>query len=488
MLRCSRTFGYATPPERRSESDVRRVAKPARRIVAGSRDMNAREWLGLESTHNPNRWCLPVVPGISTGGGFLFGGCGLGASIAALEGTTGRPVIWATAQYLAYARPPSVLDIDVVVPAVGRHTSQARAVGHVVDTEILTVNAALGTRAFEASGQWAVRPDVPPPGECPPRELMHPGGDSFADTDRPAMGASAIPSSGHCAVWTHLPDLLEMSAPTLAVLGDYVPLGLGQTLDVPITSNSLDNTIRVAKLVPTEWVLVDVHIDVVNNGFGHGFVYLWAEDGTLMATASQSAIIRRRSGRLGPEEGDHAALRDDHSLRPRALARPTGLDRRARRPRLHGCVVGRGGRRRRLHSVDAGVGVGAVAPARHGDRPGVHSWPGVHGPIGRLARAGRAGSIRVRYRHLVGRDRRTLERDRLRRALQASARHGAVPSHRAHRREGESRLRHLLGEGLPSGRGARAAGADPDRGLARGNAQTRRPRRRWCDHQLVVCR
>ena len=41
--------------------------------------MNAREWLGLQPTHNPTRWYLPVVPGISTGGGFLFGGCGLGA-------------------------------------------------------------------------------------------------------------------------------------------------------------------------------------------------------------------------------------------------------------------------------------------------------------------------------------------------------------------------------------------------------------------------
>ena len=52
--------------------------------------MDARTWLGLEPTHNPNRWVLPVVDGLSTGGGFLFGGCGLGAAIEALEGTT-RP-------------------------------------------------------------------------------------------------------------------------------------------------------------------------------------------------------------------------------------------------------------------------------------------------------------------------------------------------------------------------------------------------------------
>jgi acyl-CoA thioesterase II len=92
--------------------------------------MDPRSWLGLEPTHNPTRWILPVTPGISTGGGFLFGGCGLGAAIAALEGTTARPVIWATAQYLSYARPPSIVDIDVRVAVSGKQVSQARAGGH----------------------------------------------------------------------------------------------------------------------------------------------------------------------------------------------------------------------------------------------------------------------------------------------------------------------------------------------------------------------
>ena len=39
--------------------------------------MDAPAWLGLEPTHNPMRWVLPVTPGISTGHQFLFGGCGL---------------------------------------------------------------------------------------------------------------------------------------------------------------------------------------------------------------------------------------------------------------------------------------------------------------------------------------------------------------------------------------------------------------------------
>jgi acyl-CoA thioesterase len=53
----------------------------------------------------------------------------------------------------------------------------------------------------------------------------------------------------------------------------------------------LDNTIRVQRLKPTNWVLCDIRVDGVNNGFGHGSVFLWAQDGTLLATASQSAVL-----------------------------------------------------------------------------------------------------------------------------------------------------------------------------------------------------
>jgi acyl-CoA thioesterase len=250
------------------------------------------------------RWYLPVVPGISTGGGFLFGGCGLGAAISALGGTTSRPIVWATAQYLSFARPGSILDIDVTVAVEGKQTTQARAVGHVGGTEILTVNAALGERDFPESGQWTRFPDVPAPDSCPVRERRwNTDNESILDrldqrwalTPTPVDGA-ATGGPGHCAVWTRMPQLLRVSAPALAVLGDYVPLGLGVTLDGQITSNSLDNTLRVVHVVETEWVLVDIFVESVRRGFGHGHVYLWSEDGTLMATASQSALVRRWKG------------------------------------------------------------------------------------------------------------------------------------------------------------------------------------------------
>jgi acyl-CoA thioesterase len=98
--------------------------------------------------------------------------------------------------------------------------------------------------------------------------------------------------TGRSALWARLPEVLEMSAATLAVLGDYVPFGVGQALGQMAGGTSLDNTLRVARLVPTEWVLLDIQVHTVQQGFGHGLVHLWAEDGTLLAIASQSCIVK----------------------------------------------------------------------------------------------------------------------------------------------------------------------------------------------------
>ena len=75
--------------------------------------MDAVAFFGMEPTDDPRHWRLPVVPTLCSGLGALFGGCGLGACVEALEQATGRPLVWATGQYLSYARPPSVLDIRV---------------------------------------------------------------------------------------------------------------------------------------------------------------------------------------------------------------------------------------------------------------------------------------------------------------------------------------------------------------------------------------
>jgi acyl-CoA thioesterase len=247
------------------------------------------------------RWVLPVTPGISTGKGFLFGGSALGAAIAAMEESTGRPVIWATAQYLSYAHVPAILDIDVTVAAAGHTITQARAVGHVADTEIVTVNAALGTRHLDEQGIWVQPPDVPRPEDCPARGFPDEATESIMQRLdvrlANARGWEEVEGDpmpdGRSTLWARTRDGVDLaSGAGLAILGDYVPFGIRQALGRAGGGNSLDNTLRVYRLVPTEWVMLDIRIHGIANGVGHGVVHLWSDDGTLLATASQSAIVR----------------------------------------------------------------------------------------------------------------------------------------------------------------------------------------------------
>ena len=262
--------------------------------------IDARSWLALEETDDPLRWRLPVTGGVSTPGNFLFGGCGLAAGVEIMEEVTGRACVWATAQYLSYAPTGSVVDWEVVPAVTGHQVSQARAVGRVDGKEILTVNAALGRRPLEITGQWAECPDVPPPNQCPDRVVPAMLSGTIFDRleSRLASGRQfeeldGTPSSdGRSAVWARLLDVVEPSSAALSVFGDMVPSGIAQALGRAGGGSSLDNTIRIARLVPTEWVLVDVRIHAIHAGFGHGLAHLWAEDGTLLGTASQSSIVR----------------------------------------------------------------------------------------------------------------------------------------------------------------------------------------------------
>lgn len=266
---------------------------------------NDAPFFDLKATHNPHRWYLPVEPSLCVGlpgRQFLYGGAGLAAAIRALEGTTQRPTIWATAQYLDYARPGSIVDLDVLVPVSGHYTTQARVVGHVRDKEIFTVNAALGSRPSPMSHQWANAPKVPAPEDSQPLDVnweRH-SEDLLSHLDiRVVKGRYGIAhptgemsEDGNVVLWVRPVKGQPIDSALLAVIADFVPSALSNAIGANVMANSLDNTIRFRCVTPTEWVLCDIRIHGVSDGFAHGRMHQFAQDGTLMATASQSMILR----------------------------------------------------------------------------------------------------------------------------------------------------------------------------------------------------
>lgn len=273
-------------------------------------------WIDLKPA-SPTSFTLDIAPRIAVGPPdnlFMFGGVGLGASLRALEQVTGRPVVWATAQYESYARPGETVTFAVDERVRGHQVSQARVSATVGSREVLSVAAALGRRDVDAGGQWTLAPQVPPPAECRPRELWqgrHPDDIHSRIEFRVAKGfmhgprrgnaphGQGVPGDGHVVMWARPnPELLgsdyAIDAGFVAVVADYVPSGVGVALGREAGGNSLDNSIRFHRMVKTGWLLCDVQIHGIANGFAHGRMHIFAESGELIATASQSLILRLR--------------------------------------------------------------------------------------------------------------------------------------------------------------------------------------------------
>ena len=271
--------------------------------------MDALTFFGLERV-SERQWRMPVVRSLISGTGALFGGAGLGAAIETAEFESGRPVIWATAQYLNFAPEGEELTFDVNEVVRGNQVSQIRVIARSGEREILTVIGAYGLRPMDANGQWATMPDVPAPDDCSPRQMMdHHQGTISSRMDMRLAEARLITEfpgpqgTGNSALWARFPGRPSLQASGLAIIGDFVPFGISQALGLRAGGNSIDNTLRVANLVDTDWILADIRIHAVQNGFGHGLVHLWAQDGTLLATASQSTMVRH--WKESPPVADH---------------------------------------------------------------------------------------------------------------------------------------------------------------------------------------
>ena len=272
--------------------------------------MDARTFLGMEPVGDDLHWAMPVEPGLDHAGKFPLRrlrprrrtGCPRGGVRA--DPRSGRP-----AQYLSYAPTHSLVDWEVTLAVVGGRVTQGRAVGRVGDREILTVNAALGSDQGALNGIWVEPPVVPPPEECPNRFLPSMFRNTIFDKVdvRVAKGLpfdkmSGEPGDPDSALWARVPGHLTPSAATLAIFGDYVTGSASQALGRRSMGRSLDNTLRVAQLKPTEWVLCDIRIHAVINGYAQGVAFLWTQEGEFLGTASQSFVVRLWPGDDVPTE------------------------------------------------------------------------------------------------------------------------------------------------------------------------------------------
>ncbi len=261
-----------------------------------------RLFFDLQPTEDRLRWRLNATQDVCVGDphSFMFGGVGLGGAVAALEAACQRQLLWATAQFLDSAKPGEVVDLDLRLPIEGRYNTQAQVTGRVGEREIMTVLAALGTRPNPISEQWPQMPEVARPTDC---EIVPPVSTSSIRQRlelRLARGQYGLdrvvprdPEARLC-LWVRSVDGLAMTPSLLAVIGDQTPAAAGGALGRQIGGYSLDNSLRIRQVRATEWALCEIRMQWMQDGFGHGVMNIFSEDGWLMATASQTFILRMK--------------------------------------------------------------------------------------------------------------------------------------------------------------------------------------------------
>ena len=180
-------------------------------------------------------------------------------------------------------------------PVVGNTVTQARVVSHVGEREILTVNGAMGAKAEQPAAQF-VSPDLsalPKPEGC---ELIDPhdnwpGGLNERFERRRVPDESGL-AQGRTRMWVRNREGDRVSAGYLAIVADYLLGSVGMLMGRETNTSSIDNTLRLHAIEQAEWLFCQTEVTAVANGLCYGQMHIFSEGGLLLATGSQSGIVR----------------------------------------------------------------------------------------------------------------------------------------------------------------------------------------------------
>lgn len=246
-------------------------------------------WLGLEQ-RDESTWHLELTSRLGRGDGKLYGGTGLAVAVALMETATARDALWTTVQFSGTANVGDALECRVDELAHGRRSSQLQVTVRTADRLVFT---ALGATGRHNDGppevQVPVMPAVPGPGEADNwMGRRHQPGQARVGWGEIADMRRVELDDGHFAMWGRLRDHRQTRA-SVGFLADFVPVSVVRAAGVEGAGFSLDNSMRFGYFVDTEWVLLDFDPWFAAGGYLHGAVRMWAQDGTLLGVASQTA-------------------------------------------------------------------------------------------------------------------------------------------------------------------------------------------------------
>lgn len=235
---------------------------------------------------------------------FIFGGMAMALGIRLFEAGTGKHVIWSAMQFLA----PTMLGEELhltLAPPHGKSILQARLTGTVRNRPVVQALASLRSlrdvpdHAADIDGQWTHPGQGPGPEDCA-RVMPHADADhdshSHVEIRLPEgrfgmFSRAQVTADRRITAWMR-PRSGVVDAAALGYMADFVPSITNNVLGRRSGGSSLDNTIRIVRIVPTEWVRCEICVDTIADGLAHGRMAQFAQDGTLMAMGNQTYVVR----------------------------------------------------------------------------------------------------------------------------------------------------------------------------------------------------
>jgi len=249
----------------------------------------------IDTTSGRGRFEL--TPGLARPDGALYGGTGAAVSVMAMEAATQRDALWVVTQFVAQAHVGESIDVAVEKLAMGKRIAQLGVSATVGDRTIFrSLGAAAHPRPGGLTGQFLPMPPVSLPEDCGPMPFGPGSGEAremaFSRRLEFRMAAYSQPQPpGSMALWAKLEGAGALTRAGIAYLADMVPVAISRAAGKVGGGFSLDNSLRFADIPETEWILLDLRGELATTGYGHGSFTAWSEDGTLIATGSQTASM-----------------------------------------------------------------------------------------------------------------------------------------------------------------------------------------------------
>ena len=266
--------------------------------------IEVRQFLGLSNESGPFE-SLHINQNICSPQSTLYGGCALALAIEYLESKYERNLVMASTQFIGQSYSGQALRFASTTGVNGKSFTQSTVNTYADGKHQFQTEGSLGSRQTPCEIRGKKAPlDVLHPLDCkrvphleftegfisPRFEIRH---DPNLNPFSPNSSNKVSPTSPTLSTfWAQMPECLEVSAASLAILADIAPSATNMWTGQFMIASSLDNTIRILNLAQSDWILCEMELSGINHGIAHTTMNMWNEDGVLLAVASQSYILR----------------------------------------------------------------------------------------------------------------------------------------------------------------------------------------------------